>query len=501
MFDPWRLFTTLALAVGCFLTGGYAAAPQDVAKPNIVIIFNDDLGYQDLGCFGSPNIRTPNIDRLAQEGIVLTDFYVASPVCSASRAALLTGRYPRLVGVPGVFHPTRKGGLDPAHITIAESLKTVGYATAIVGKWHLGDRPEFLPTRQGFDSYYGIPYSNDMMPAREMRYADDCLFREGFSLAGLKERFAQISADERPRDLKNKVPLMRDEQCIEFPVDQSTITRRYADESLAFITRCVQGKTPFLLYLANCMPHTPLFSEAQFRGKSKRGAYGDAVEEIDFHAGRILDRLRELGIEENTIVIFTSDNGPWLSKGEDGGTALPLFEGKFTSFEGGQRVPFVMRWSGKIPAGSVSAELASTMDLFPTLAQIAGARLPEVKLDGMNILPLLSAPEQTQTPHDYFFYVHKNAEAVRWGNWKYHQREYYQFKPTARDSTGPSLYNLKDDIGETTNVIADHPEVAHHLADALQEHLSRYEEQSSPTTSEPEQSNNGMVGEQQIRVH
>jgi arylsulfatase A len=471
----------LTLVGGSCFSRGQAVPLPDVAQPNIVIIFNDDLGYQDLGCFGSPNILTPNIDRLAREGLRLTDFYVASPVCSASRAALLTGRYPGLVGIKGVLHPNQKNGLDPVHVTIAESLKAAGYATAIVGKWHLGDKPEYLPTRQGFDSYYGIPYSNDMYPAKDMNYAEDCLFREGFSLALLKERFALLKNNEQPKDMKNKVPLMRNEACIEFPVDQTTITRRYADESIRFITDSVKARKPFLLYLANSMPHTPLFTEERFRGKSKRGLYGDAVEEIDFHAGRILALLKELGVEKNTIVIFTSDNGPWLGKGKDGGTALPLFEGKFTCFEGGQRVPFVIRWPARIPAGSVSAEVATSMDLFPTLANVAGAKLPEVKLDGINILPLWTDPQTAKSPHEYFFYVYNDGEAVRWRDWKYHERELYQFKPTARDSTGPALYNLRNDIGEATNVMADHPEVAQRLAAVLQEHLARYKNISTKT--------------------
>lgn len=470
-----RLPSCLLLSLCSFPASVQAGFDAGLApRPNIVLIFNDDQGYQDLGCYGSPDILTPRTDGLAREGLRMLDFYAASPVCSASRAALLTGRYPGLVGVKGVFFPNNKGGLDPAHVTLAETLQGAGYATAAVGKWHLGDRPEFLPTRQGFDTYYGIPFSNDMFPPGDMKYASDCLFREGFTLPKLAERFTQPMDRGQPRELKNKVPLMRDEECIEFPVDQTTITRRYADESMKFISESVEAGKPFFVYLANTMPHIPLFAEEQFRGKSKQGPYGDTIEEIDYHTGRILDHLEKLGIQENTIVIYTSDNGPWLNIKGGTGSALPLFEGKFTCFEGGQRVPFIIRWPGKIPAGSVSSALASTMDLHPTLAAIAGARLPEVELDGRNVLPLFTHPGNAISPHEYFFYIHNDAQAVRSGDWKYHQVEFYSVKATARETTGPSLYNLKDDIGETTNLIKDHPAIAARLAQALQDHLARY---------------------------
>lgn len=435
-------------------------------RPNIIVILNDDLGYRDIGCFGAPEIKTPYVDQMAKDGIKFTSFMVASPVCSASRAALLTGCYPNRVGVPGVFFPNRgEGGLSPKQVTMAEMLKTVGYKTKAVGKWHLGDEIDYLPTRQGFDSYFGIPYSNDMFPAKTMNYADDCLFREGQSFQTLETAFAGEVFNGNPRSMKNKVPLMRNEECIEFPADQTTITKRYADESIAFISDSVKDGTPFFLYLANSMPHVPLFVSPEFNGKSKGGLYGDVIEEIDYHAGRVLDHLKELKIDENTLVIFTSDNGPWLDKGKEGGSALPLFEGKFTCFEGGQRVPCVMRWPGKIPAGTVCHEMALSMDLLPTIAHIAGAALPTVQpLDGKNIMDLLIAKEGAKTPHDLFFY---DQTAVRQGDWKYHSREIYHVKETARNVTGPTLYNLKDDIGESNNLIAQYPEIAERLAAAL----------------------------------
>lgn len=442
-------------------------------KPNIIIIFNDDQGYQDLGCYGSPNIKTPRVDQFAKEGMRFADHYVASSVCSASRAALLTGCYPQRVGVKGVFFPNTDGGLNPKHTTIAEMLKTNGYATAAVGKWHLGDKPQFLPTNQGFDSYLGIPYSNDMYPAKEMKYADNCLFREEYSVKKLEEVFANNPGEKNPKVLKNMVPLMQNNECVEFPCDQTTITKRYAEESLQFIKENAASKKPFFLYLANTMPHTPIFTSAEFKGKSEQGLYGDAIEEIDFYTGKILDQLKELGIEENTIVIYTSDNGPWLTEGkENSGSALPLFEGKFTSFDGGMRVPFIIRWPKKIPAGATCTELTSTIDILPTLAEITGAKLPDAELDGKNIVDLWKGKMGAKTPHNNYFLVYQ-GEAVRSGDWKYHKKEVFQVKETARKSEGPTLYNLKNDIGESVNVIDQYPEVANRLAKALDEHLAR----------------------------
>ncbi|MDG1242005.1 MAG: sulfatase [Opitutae bacterium] len=454
----------IALLASCF-----AVASQ---KPNIIIVFNDDQGYQDLGCFGSPDIKTPHIDRMAEEGMKFTSFMVASPVCSASRAALLTGCYPNRVGVPNVFFPnTGALGLAPKHVTMAEVLKTVGYKTKAVGKWHLGDHLQFLPTNQGFDSYYGIPYSNDMFPAKDMQYAADCLFREGVTPEALvaafpREKKGMSRWAKQPHKMKNQVPLMRDEVCIEFPTDQTTITKRFADEGIAFISESVQQDKPFFLYLANSMPHIPLFASPNFKGKSERGLYGDVIEEIDYNVGRILNHLKEIGIEKNTLVIVTSDNGPWLVMKENGGSALPLFEGKMTTFEGGQRVPCVMKWPGNIPAGSVCDELALSMDLLPTFAQITGAAIPTVQaLDGKNIIDLMMAKAEAQTPHEVFFY---NQSAVRSGDWKYHSRELFKVEATAREFTGPTLYNLKEDIGESNNVIDQYPEIAARLAKALQ---------------------------------
>jgi len=453
-------FTPVLLAIAASMVTLTAAT-----KPNIMIVFNDDMGYRDLGCFGAPKIKTPRVDEMAKEGMRFTDFYVASPVCSASRASLLTGCYHNRVGVKGVFFPNRGHvGLAPKHVTMAEVLKTVGYKTKAVGKWHLGDEKEFLPTNQGFDSYFGIPYSNDMTPAKSMAYSKDCLFREGFTPEKLVEGFKNKKTFRRK--FKNKVPLMRDEECVEFPADQRTITKRFASEGIAFISESVAEDKPFFLYLANSMPHIPLYVSPEFEGKSQDGLYGDVIEEIDHNFGRILDHLKKLKIEDNTLVVFTSDNGPWLVLGEHAGSALPLFEGKMTHFEGGQRVPTLIKWPGTIAPGSVCGEMALSMDLLPTFAHITGATPPtQMSLDGKNIIDLLTGKEGAKTPHEYFFF---GTSAVRSGDWKYHRVEKFKVKATARKSKGPTLYNLKDDIGESKNVIAQYPEIAKRLQKALE---------------------------------
>ena len=460
------LFTIL---LACTL-GSFA---QNSKKPNVIIIFNDDLGYQDLGCYGSPNIKTPYLDQLAKEGMRFTDFYSASPVCSASRAALLTGCYPQRVGVPGVISAGANQGLAPKHNTLAELMKSVGYTTAAVGKWHLGDQPQHLPTNQGFDSFFGIPYSNDMYPSKNIPYASNCQFNEGYDLNKINEAFTNMKpGDKQPESAKHKVPLMRNLETIEFPVDQTTITKRYADEGISFIKQSVKDKKPFFLYLANSMPHIPLYVSPEFKGKSKRGLYGDVVEEIDYNTGRILDLLKELKVDKNTIVIFSSDNGPWLTKGADGGAALPLFEGKFTSFEGGLRVPFIIKWPNEIKAGEVCIDLAATIDILPTLAGITGAKLPEMNLDGRSILDLWKGTSNATTPHEYYFMVY-NGHAVRSGDWKYHKKQTFTVNKDTQVDASPALYNLKDDIGETKNLVREYPEIAQKLAQALEEHLIR----------------------------
>lgn len=424
----------LALSWTLLMVVQQARAAEPDRPPNFVIIFTDDQGYQDVGCFGSPDIKTPNLDRMAAEGVKFTDFYVGAPVCSASRATLMTGCYCARVSVTGVFFPNRRRqGLHPDEITIAEVLKPCGYATACVGKWHLGDEKPFLPTRQGFDSYFGIPYSNDM---------------------------------SIERDGHRGPPLMRDEQIVEHPAEQSTLTKRYTEEALKFID--TNRDRPFFLYLPHTMPHVPLAASEKFRGTSDRGLYGDVIEEIDWSVGQILDKLHKLKLADRTLVIFTSDNGPWLSKGDRGGCALPLRDGKFTQFEGGMREPCLMWWPGKVPAGSVCREVAATMDLLPTLAGLAGAEMPTDRvIDGKDIWPLISGQPGAKSPHETYCY---QGHAIRAGKWKLHL-------PGARQTVGKTkerlpllLFDLENDISEEHNLAEAHPELAARLEKQLKEH-------------------------------
>ena len=414
-------------------------------SPNIIIFFTDDLGYQDLGCFGSPLIKTPHLDQMAREGVRFTDFYSASPVCSPSRAALLTGCYPTRVGIPHVLWPGGKEGLDPKEITIAEMLKDRGYATACIGKWHLGDKPEFLPGKQGFDSYFGIPYSNDMSINPLVELSEEIIFREGMS----EERVRK----EKP--VGHMVPLMRDTKVIEYPVDQTTLTKRYTEEAVNFITK--NKDKPFFLYLPQTMPHIPLFASKEFRGKSARGLYGDVLEELDHSMGELMKTLKSLNIDQNTLVIFTSDNGPWNLKNGHGGSALPLRGFKFQTYEGGMRVPMIARWPGKIPANTRCSEIASTIDLLPTIAHITRSKKPMVKIDGLNIWPLMSGKKGVKSPHnEYFYYSGNNLEAVRSGVWKLR-------KGNAKDKVEVELYNLENDISESNNVAGENIKIVKSL--------------------------------------
>jgi arylsulfatase len=427
----------------CPLAAQAAPAKNSTRPPNVVVIFADDLGYGDLGCYGAKKIRTPNLDRMAREGVRLTDFYVAQGVCSASRAALLTGRYPNRVGILGALGPGSKNGIAAHERTLADLLKTRGYATACIGKWHLGHLPQFLPTRHGFDEYFGLPYSNDMWPRHPTAKFPD-------------------------------LPLMEGEKVIATNPDQSQLTTRYTERAVDFIGRHRDG--PFFLYLAHSMPHVPLFVSERFRGKSEGGLYGDVVMELDWSVGQILEALRRHGLDENTLVIFTSDNGPWLSYGNHGGSAGLLREGKGTTWEGGVREPFLARWPGRIPAGSTSREPAMTIDLLPTVARLAGAKLPDHKIDGKDIWPLLSGQPGAKSPHEaYYFYWNRQLQAVRSGRWKlYFPHDYRTLAgaPGGRDGqpavykqaqTGLELYDLEADVGERTEVAARHPDVVRRL--------------------------------------
>ena len=412
----------------CFVNGLFSKSP------NFIIIFTDDQGFEDIGCFGSPKIKTPHLDKLAAEGRKFTSFYSANSVCSPSRASLLTGCYPVRVSIPGVLFPRHEIGLNPDEITIADLLKSKGYATSCIGKWHIGHKPKFLPTRQGFDSYYGIPYSNDMTIDPEANLAADIKLREGFTLDRIR--------NEKPK--KDFVPLMRNEEVIEYPCDQTTLTKRYTEEAVKFIEE--NKNKPFFLYLPHTMPHIPLFASEKFKGKSERGLYGDTIEEIDWSVGEIMKSLRDNNLDENTLVIYTSDNGPWKLKGGRGGSAHPLRGFKFQTYEGGMRVPCIMHWKGKVPAGSSCDEIAATIDLLPTIAGLSGAEMPnERTIDGKDIWPLIAGKKGAQTPHEiYFFYKGNKLESARQGKWK--------LRRSGKKSQPVELYDLASDISESKNL-------------------------------------------------
>ena len=395
------------------LSAGLLQARQ---KPNVVIIFTDD---QDLGCYGSPLIQTPSIDRMAKDGLKLTDFYVSASVSSASRAGLLTGRLNTKNGVKGVFFP-ESAGMPSEEITLAEALKEQGYTTGCFGKWHLGDLKGHLPTDQGFDYYYGIPYSNDMYIAPSQQFASDAIFREGYTLVKAKEDQEFVRTSSRAavkKRLNNASPLFEGDRIIEYPCDQSTTTRRYFDHAIDFVEQH-NKQQPFFLYITPSMPHVPLFVSEQFRGKSKRGLYGDAVEEIDWNVGRFLDYLDTKGLAENTLVIFASDNGPWLSFKEEGGSADPLRGGKFSYYEGGVRVPCIIRWKGVVPAGVTSDAIIASIDLFPTIMHYAGSHSFRQEIDGINVSSFFENPS-LRLRDEYVYVKSGQVYGIRKGDWVY----------------------------------------------------------------------------------
>ncbi|MDE0935565.1 MAG: sulfatase [Mariniblastus sp.] len=414
---------------------------ENAAKPNFIIIFADDQGYNDLGCFGSEKIKTPNIDQLASEGRKFTSFYVPCSVCSPSRAALLTGCYPKRVGMEKhVLFPKSDYGLNPAEHTIANHLKGLGYATACIGKWHLGHLPELLPRQQGFDSYFGIPYSNDM------NHPDN-------------KNKPKISSDERWTNQKSAVthwntPLFGNEEIIELPVDQRTITRRYTDKAVEFIT--ANKDNPFFLYLPHSMPHIPLYVPEDVYDPDPQNAYTCVIEHIDAEVGRLVQTVRDLGLTDNTYIIYTSDNGPWLQFGSHGGSALPLRSGKGTTFEGGQRVPCVMWAPGRIPAGTSTNAFTSTLDLLPTIAALTKSQLPTNKIDGKDITSTLTSDRSPRK--DLLFYSARGQlQGIREGDWKFLEITQTNRKNKSSKTTS-YLFNLADDIGEQNNLLDQYPE-------------------------------------------
>jgi arylsulfatase A-like enzyme len=439
--------------VGCsslFIPFNYAFSGENGTKkneqPNLVIIFADDLGYGDLSCYGHPTIRTPQLDKMAAEGMRFTQFYSAAAVCTPSRAGLLTGRYPVRTGLvhgimrADVLFPKDDNGLPSEEVTIAEMLKQKNYATMAIGKWHLGHLPEYLPMAQGFDEYFGIPYSNDMdfVPAK-----------------GGNPGYWNI-------------PLMHNEEIIERPADQRTLTKRYTGEALKFLRN--NKNNPFFLYLAHTMPHTPLHVSKMFEGKSKRGLFGNVLSELDWSVGEILKTLVELKLDKCTLVIFTSDNGPWLVQKQNGGSAGLLKEGKGTTWEGGHRVPMIAWWPGNIPAGIVNEQLATTLDLLPTFAAVAKVPLPDRKLDGQDIFPLLRG--ETKHHHDAFMFYRGNLVfAVRSGKWKAHfiTQTAYPNGPLEYQNP-PLLYDIESDPSEKFNVADKNREILEKISELKKAH-------------------------------
>jgi arylsulfatase A-like enzyme len=418
-------------------------AAEAAPKPNLVLILMDDMGYGDIASFNpKTKNRTPNLDRMAKEGMKLTSFY-ACPVCTPSRAQFLTGCYAKRVSLPAVIFPAAVVGLNEKEPTVAALLKQQGYATMAIGKWHVGDQVEFLPTRRGFDHYLGLPYSNDM--------------------GGEWDGAADAPAGKR----KPPLPLVRDEHVIETlqPADQDRLTERYTDEAVKFIRDHKDG--PFFLYLAHTAVHVPLHPGEKFRGRSANGTYGDWVEEADASTGRVLDTLRELKLDENTLVLFTSDNGPWLIQGKNGGEAGPLRGGKGGTFEGGMREPTIAWWPGRIAAGSSSDAVTANIDVLPTFVTLAGGKVPaEPKIDGADLSPLLLGKSK-ESPRDAHFYFSGNRlEAVRAGKWKLAIAAQSENNGKPKEADGPftpKLYDLEADIGETTDVAEKNPEVVKRL--------------------------------------
>jgi len=446
------------MIIGGSLLGAAFGVRAETLPPNIVLFFIDDMGYGDLGITGAQAYRTPAIDRLAREGMFFSQFYAAQPISSASRAGLMTGCYPNRVGFSGALSPMQKIGINESEMTIAEVLKQKGYACGIVGKWHLGRPEPFLPLQNGFDDYLGLPYSNDMWPV---------------DYAGQRV----TEASNLPNKLRHPaLPLIDGNQVVRelWTLDeQAELTTLYTERAVQFIDR--HSEQPFFLYVAHSMPHVPLAVSSKFKGKSEQGLYGDVLMEIDWSVNEIMQALKRNGLDDNTLIIFTSDNGPWANFGNHAGSAGGLREAKATTFEGGQRVPCIMRWQGVIPEGTVCNQLASAIDILPTLAEIAKAPQPENRIDGINILPLLKGATHS-SPREYFLYYYEtnNLEAVRDAQFKLvfpHQHNTYQEPPgmdgypgkVGRTETGAALYDLRRDPGERYNVIEQYPEVVKRL--------------------------------------
>jgi len=435
------------LFVSC---GERQAAPAKTERPpNIVLIFTDDQGYQDVGVFGAKDIATPNLDQMAADGLQLTSYYSAQAVCSASRVGILTGCYPNRLGIHGALGPANKHGIHADETTLAEMLKAIGYKTAIYGKWHLGHHPKFLPTRHGFDEWFGIPYSNDMWPYHPQQ--------------GTVHNFPDL-------------PLFENETIIDTLTEQSQLTTQLTERSVDFINR--NAEHPFFLYVPHPQPHVPLFVSDKFKGKSDRGLYGDVIMEIDWSVGQIMEALKKNGLEDNTLVIFTSDNGPWLSYGNHAGSAYPLREGKGTAWEGGQREPFIMKYPKVLAGGKEVNVPIMAIDMLPTIAEITHAPLPTKTIDGKSVWKVLTGETGESPQEAYFFYYRVNELfGVRYGKWKLYFPHRYRTMEGQEpgkdgipghyrmiDMEAIELYDLEADIGESLNVAAQHPEVVKEIA-------------------------------------
>ena len=439
-------------ALGLLAAAGLSAADGS-RLPNIVIIFCDDMGYADVGCFGAKGYTTPHLDRMATQGVRFTNFHVAQAVCSASRAGLLTGCYPNRIGIHGALGPSAKHGIADSEMTLAQVVKQKGYATGMAGKWHLGHHPQFLPTHHGFDEYLGLPYSNDMWP---------------------------LHPEAKPGTFP-PLPMIEGDRAIKVGLDhkdQEQLTTQYTGRAVRFIEK--NKDRPFFFYLAHSMPHVPLHVSDKFRGKTERGLFGDVISEIDWSVGQVLGALERCGVADNTWVIFTSDNGPWLSYGDHAGSAGPLREGKGTAWEGGTRVPCIMRWPGKLAAGKSSDAMLMTIDLLPTIAKLIGAELPKHKIDGLDVWPVIVDRKGAKNPHDAyaFYYANNQLQGVGTGDGRWNLQLAHTYwtlggrpggkggipaKYEWRKLEQPELYDLQTDVSETKNVIAEHPDIAKRL--------------------------------------
>ncbi len=450
-FSGLSLFTLLLISCS-----SQQSQKEEKQTPNFVVVFIDDMGYGDVGVYGATGFETPNLDKMAAEGMRFTNFYAAQPVCSASRAGLMTGCYPNRIGISGALFPYSNVGINPNETTIAEMLKEKGYATAIFGKWHLGHHKKFLPLQNGFDEYVGLPYSNDMWPLDDV---------------------GQPLPEGHRRNSNPDLPLIQGNEPIDYITSlkkQDTLTTLYTEKAVDFINR--NSNNPFFLYLPHSMGHVPLGVSDKFKGKTEKGKYGDVMEEVDWSVGEIEKTLEKNGIAENTIFIFTTDNGPWLNYGNHAGSAGGLREGKTTSWEGGQRVPFIIKWPNHVPAGTTCSKLACAIDLLPSFAKLANADLPELKIDGVDVTELWKGNFEAEPRKNILYYYGKNnLNAVRKGNWKLvlpHTWQSYDAEP-GHDGYGgkrvrknvekPELYNMMRDPGEQFNVIDYYPEKAEEI--------------------------------------